>query len=195
MTLAAPAAAAIGRRSAALALLVLLAAGVYATLVSPVVDRYLADRSTAAQLRLAVDGYRRIASRLPALKAQLAALQAGHPSHSGYLPGANETIAAAELQHRVKAIVLASGGDLRTVEMLPAQPQGRLRKIGLRGQMTIGLAGLQKVLYLLNETRPFLFFDGLDIRVREDDVRRGRPGEDAQLNVAFDVYGYLWSEK
>ena len=182
------------RRIAALALLALLAAIFYLAVISPLVVRYQETRSAHAQLRMALERYRHAAAVLPSLKAELIALQAHQPSKSGYLAGENETIAAAELQHRVKAAVFRAGGDLRTIEILAPQREGQIQKIALRAQLEIGLAGLQRLLFALNETGPFLFFDDLDIRRREKDTRAGHPSA-RSLGVQIDVYGYLRSDK
>lgn len=183
------------RRAAALGLLMLLVLGVYLVAVSPVLDRYLDDRATAAQLQMALERHGRVASDLAALRAELASLQTRRPSQSGYLPGTNETIAAAGLQARIKTAVSRAGGDLRTMEIIAPQPDGKLQKIALRAQMVIGLAGLQQVLYALNETPPFLFFDGLDIRLVSDGPRSQRPSQRIALTVEFNAYGYFWRNR
>lgn len=179
------------RRAVALAIPFLVLATLYSAVVRPVWRLYADNRAVTDQLTDILGRYRQRAAQLPELKARAAALrQSGVPT-DGYLVGDNQALAGAALQEHLKALIGQWQGQLASVQILPAQPDGARLRITARGEMTLGIDSLQHVLYALESETPYLFVDGLAIHAIS--VTGRVPGKDpgTSLDVRFDVTGYL----
>jgi general secretion pathway protein M len=88
---------------------------------------------------------------------------------------------AAAIQNRIKALVEAARGELKSVQILPAQADGHLRRITVRGQMSMTIEAAQRVFHDLEGAEPLLFLDNLDIRSRDDPRRRREHAEQGIL--------------
>lgn len=176
----------------ALALL-LLAGGIVLpvlALVVPVRNDYAATRDRVAADALALGRYRLLAGRVPQQRAALAALEQRQGRQEGFLTGGNDTLIGAELQNRVKTIVEAAQGQLRSTQVLPARDDGGYRQIPVRVDMTGGMPAVQAILYQIEATSPMLFLDNVDFRAHPADRRDGSD-DDPPLDVSFEVYGYV----
>ena len=179
------------RRGLAVAILIVLIAGLYFGVVQPLADNYLVDRETIAQLKDGVAKYRRAAEELPARQAQLAALARDPASAAGFLQGTNETLMAAQIQNRIKSLSDGAKVDLRTSQVLPSATEGNLKRIAVREQLTGSIGGLLAVFHDLEAAgSPSLFLDNVSMRTRPVAVRPNAPAADEVIDVQFDVYGY-----
>lgn len=176
-------------RALALTLLAALIWLVYSALVQPVLDGYADARAAAARLAPALVHAGRNGD-LGALRAELARLKQNRPTTEGFLTGANEPLAAAELQGRLNASVAAARGELRSAQILPTRDEGAFRRVTIRGQLAVTTAQLQRILYDLEAGSPFLFLDNVDIRMRQA-APHARNEEEPVLEVRFDLYGYM----
>ena len=112
----------------------------------------------------------------------------------GFLQGTNEALVAAQIQNRVKALSEAARGELKSTQVLPAQDEGKYRRITIRVQLTLDLPAAQSLIYGVETASPLLFLDNLDMRAHIAERRRDRsaPGsDDGMLDLRFDVYGYV----
>jgi hypothetical protein len=181
------------RRVLAVAMLVLPLVSLYLLLVEPLRDDLGQTRAKIERLTALRDGYRRIADRAAAQRAQLASLEERQAAQDGFLKGGNETLLAAELQNRLKSLVDAAQGELQSTEVLPVQEVdgGKFRRIAVRGQMALTVPAAQQVLYGLEAATPQLFVDNLDLHTHVVELRRQWSEEDVvRLDVKLDVYGY-----
>ena len=86
---------------------------------------------------------------------------------------ASETLAAAELQSRLTAIVGGAGARLESVRILDAEGVGAggkrssLRRIRLRTRFVADHAALRRMLLAFENHRPPLFADSLSVEARE----------------------------
>jgi hypothetical protein len=175
------------RRTAALTLLVAAALGFYAISFGPFFAAYSGNLTAIAQLQSAVDKYRQMAARLPAMEQALGALQSVQAGRQGYLDGANDAVAAAILQDRLKSLAAREGGRLQSTQAMPqANAEGKPRRVGVRTHMVLRIEELQRVIYSLETGLPTLFIENLSIR----SVAAGAT-EYGLLDVNFDVIGYL----
>jgi general secretion pathway protein M len=179
------------RRALAVAILIGLVAGLYFGVVQPLVDHYLADRDTIAQLKDGVAKYRRAAAELPVRQAQLAALSRDSASAAGFLQGTNDTLMATQIQNRIKSLSDAAKVDLRTSQVLPSANEGNLKRIAVREQLTGSITGILAVFHDLEAAAsPSLFLDNVSMRTRPVATRPNAPPADEVIDVQFDVYGY-----
>jgi general secretion pathway protein M len=175
------------RRTAALSLLFAAIIALYTICIDPFVSAYSDNTERAARLESALQKYRQMAARLPALTQALEELRMAQSSQQGYLTGANEAIAAATLQDRVKALIAREGGRLQSTQAMPqARVTGKPQRVGIRAHMVMHLAELQAVIYRLESMTPVLFIENVSIR----SVAPGA-AEESLLDVTLDIVGYL----
>ena len=178
-------------RALALAILVALAAGAYGFVAAPLLEDYSESLDAVARRGLELERYRRAAAELPQRQAELAALRQRRAAGAGFLGGGNEAVVAAELQNRLRGIVAASGGELKSTQVLPTEDEAGARRIAVRGELTGTLAAVQRIVYALESGTPLLFVDNLSIHADlAEESYRGQ-GLDPILDVRLDVYGYL----
>ncbi len=177
-------------RALALALFVgLVLSGVFGVIL-PLLDAYQQACNSAEQRQAAVEHIRQSARSLAVLQAELTRLKEQQASAVGFMQSTNPSLAAAEVQNRIKSSVEAARGELRSTQILPARDEAGFRRISIRGQIAVNTAALQRVFYELESGSPFLFLDNVEIHARP--ARRGGPAEDDPiLEVRFDLYGYL----
>ena len=109
------------------------------------------------------------------------------------------SLAAAELQQRVKAVIEAAGATLRSTQALPPTEEGNAVKVTVSTTMMGDTDTLRKILRDLEAQTPLLFVDNLDVSARENRPRlpNGRLASYTriQLTVQFEVSGYLHKER
>jgi uncharacterized protein YndB with AHSA1/START domain len=83
---------------------------------------------------------------------------------SGLFPNSTAAAAPSELQSGVSDIIKNNGGELLSIQILPAKQEGRLQTVAVRVQFTADTDALSSVFYHLEANRPYLFIDNLQIR-------------------------------
>ena len=182
-------------RVAAFALSAGLAFALYVFVVAPIVTDYAETDASVAQAAELLDRYRRVAAARPALQERLDALKTQQSKIGTYLSGETNALAGAELQELVNATVSASGGGLRSVQILPVKTDGGFRRIGVRVQMTATMAQVLRLLHGFEAGSKLLFVDKLEVSNRRARRRRKQQVEtDPALLVRLDLFGYLRPE-
>lgn len=182
-------------RGLALALLAALVALVYAVAVQPLIDDYAETAQSIDRMTALLQRYRGIGAKLAPLQAELVQAQQRQGARDGFFAGTNDTLVAAQLQGRLRSAVESARGELKSTQVLPSEDDGKMRRVTVRGQMASTLGAVQRVLYDLEASSPYLFIDNLNLRVRTAERRAESPDADPILDVRFDVYGYLSSAK
>ena len=178
------------RRALAVAILIFLIAIFSLGVVRPLAESYDTARMTEMHLLEAIERARHDGD--PAtLRAELSRLTRQKDPGKGFVTARNEYLAEAMLQKRLKASVVAVHGELRSVQVLPASDEKSFRRIAIRAQVVGDISGLQRIIYGLEASVPFLFLDKVDIRALPGQTRRANGGENPRLEVVFDVYGYM----
>jgi general secretion pathway protein M len=182
-------------RAAALAILLALIAILYLGIAMPIVDAYQSIGADTVQLQEQLRRYQRAAGDRAQRQAELAALEHRSSAADGFLQGANDTLVAVQIQNRLKSLADAAHAELRSTQVLPAQDEGALRRISVRGQFATTMAGALQIFHGFESQYPLLFVDNLDIRSRQGGTRetRGRGGttdDSDALDLQFDIYGY-----
>jgi general secretion pathway protein M len=171
-------------------LLVVLFLG-YAALIAPLLEAWREARGAIADAQGALLRMADAPESLAARRQMLADLQQRQRAAEGLLQGDSETLIAAQLQNRIKTLVDAAQGEVTSMQVLQTRNDGGFRKIAVRGQVLVGLPGLQKVLYELEAGVPYLFLDNVEIRVQQSPSRvRDEPKRDPPHDVRFDLYGF-----
>ncbi len=185
-------------RILALALAIAPIGAVYSLAVEPVLDAHRGYAETIERSRGLVERFGRIGATRKPLERQLAELRKRAKSTSGYLEAKSATLAAAQLQNRVKRIVTRNGGSIRSLQTLPPQNERDLERVSIRIQMTARIEQLQKIFHAFETGRTYLFVDDVNVRVqrtRRARRRRKQPVVDERLlSVRLNLYGFARRE-
>lgn len=179
------------RRALALAILAALLLGAYGFAIEPFLSDFERDSQTIEQLHMVLARYQGAGRELPDLTTRLEELRGRGPAQAGYLEGPNETVTAAILQERLKSLVQSHGGILKSTQVMANKDDGEAKRITVRGEIVATVATLQRVIYELEAGLPILFIDNLDVRTMVGS-RGGTDGDqDVQIEIHFDVYGFM----
>jgi general secretion pathway protein M len=179
------------RRTLALALLLLALLGSWSVLVAPVINIMRNGGQSLADARELLGRYRAIAQTREAALAQEQVLRRQASAGRLVLEGANEQLAAADLQARLKRLIESNGAVMKSTQILPPREEGNFRRVILRVAMETNIEGLQKIFHTLEMTNPLLFVDNIEIRSRQLQDTKPAQRHLADLMVNYDVYGYL----
>lgn len=185
-------------RTLAVVLLGIAVLAVYQLIFAPLAIAYRDGERSIEQSKELLQRYEALAEQRSLLADRLAERQERAASAAGYLTGPSDALAAAQLQDRVKSVVEAAGGELRSTQILPATPlEGDLgfRRTTLRVHFVVTIEGLETTLYDLETGQPYLIID--DVTIRQERVRRRRrndPEREPMLDVSLELFGYLREE-
>jgi hypothetical protein len=174
----------------AVLLLLLVVVGVWRLVVHPLVDFYDARQAELDRKTLLVTRLEALADALPGLKGDPALAL---PPPVLTLSGATDAVAAATLQGAVQDMVTAAGGTLGSVEILPAETVGGLRRIGLRITLSGGLETVVGCLAAIGQAQPPILVDDLQMHgnlLPVPGAMSAGSGKDLRLDASFTVFGY-----
>ncbi len=173
-------------RLAALALLASSIAAVLTAIGVPLGVEYGAVLAEIEGQRTAIDGYRAVAARAPALRAEIAALENDASLEGLALAPGSDSAATAAMQDHLHAVVTDAGAWLATVDVLTPTPGDGYRRIGLRVQFSADIGGLGAILRALEFGRPAIVVDNLSIHARTSRA----VGNDRPLEVRADLFAF-----
>jgi Type II secretion system (T2SS), protein M subtype b len=180
-------------RTLAVLLLGVALLGAYRLILAPLVGAYSDGEARIEEARALLQRYEALAQQRSMLAERLEE-QERAASAVGYLLGPSDGLAAAQLLDRVKSVVEAAGGELRSTQILPAQPFGDdpgFRRTALRVHFVVTIDGLQATLHELEAGQPYLIID--DATIRQEPVRppHSEPPGPSMLEVNLELFGYL----
>jgi hypothetical protein len=104
-----------------------------------------------------------------------------------YIFGPNEGVASANLQTRLKSMAQSSGTQLRSVQGLPPETDGRLRLIGARLNFAGPIEAVHRAVLAIENARPYVFITNALIktprRLQSPAALAREPVVEAQLDV------------
>jgi general secretion pathway protein M len=109
----------------------------------------------------------------------------GGPAGSPFLEGATVTIAGAGLLQRVTAAVTKLGGNVLSSQIDLPGAQSRAGFLSIIASCDIDQGGLQRLLYDIEASQPFLFVDQLSVQAPANFVSSG----EGRLRVLLSVSG------
>lgn len=171
-------------RASALSILLLLLAASIGIVVSLAEDLSSGSEHLEQSRRL-LAGYQRIGAQRLQIEQSLAAVRQAEAALPGPWPGATPELAASQMQAEVKRLVESAGGQIRTVQPVPAATESGFERFGLRLELAVPMTALPPLLQAIEAHTPYLFLDKIDIRAPDGQVT-GMP----LLTVRGDVSGY-----
>ncbi len=183
-------------RLAAVFLLLFVIGLVAMFMVRPIWARYASNRDLIADLEHKVARFESIATSQTALEQQLATVRQSINLDELTLQADSATLAAADLQERVKAAVQAAGGSLTSTQILEPQKVSSFDRVSVNVRMTGTTPAVQRSLYALESGRLVLVIEDLLVVTRRTTVRLGnrkRAEQQDWLDVRFKVSGFYQS--
>lgn len=184
-------------RGLAVGLLALVLLAGYGLIARPMIMKYRDYRANIAQLQDRLQRLEGMLATRRSLEEQIQQVrQSGVIGHN-YLGQSSPTLAATDLQQRVKDIVESNGGSLVSTQILPVTQEDNFSRVTIRVIMTGDTEILQKLSYALESARPLLFVENLQIRAQQTRRfnNRNDPGDtQIQLSIQFDLSGYMLGE-
>ncbi len=161
--------------------------GLWVALIWPI-QGFFAGRETQLSERRAV------LARLQAIAAQRSTVErlvtqlAADGRRAEFLQGANDSVAAANLQTMLKGMVDPTGARLRSIGVVPAKPMDGMTLIDAQLEMTGTIRAIYQSVRSIETTKPFLFVVGAQLRPTQRAAvspafSRVEPTIDAQLDV------------
>jgi general secretion pathway protein M len=186
-------------RMLALTLLVAALLGSYVLVVVPLLTSYEENAEAIERAESLLQRQQALAAQQPQLVERLEEERAQAEAVSGYLDGPSDALAAAQLQDRVKEVVEASGGELRSTRILPAEDVDAspgTRRTSLRVQLIVNIEGLAEILYGLEAGEPYVLIDELMVRTQRERRRRRRnetqvADHEPLLDVSLELSGFV----
>lgn len=131
-----------------------------------------------------------MAARLDGLAAQLPQLKAragsAAPVRAVTFEGASDAITAANLQGAIQDMVSGAGVTLGSVEILPAEQAGDLRRIGIKLSVSGGFPAITRLIEAVEGAEPPMVVDDVQIHAS---LMPGQ-GEQARVDSSFAVYAF-----
>lgn len=186
-------------RPLAIGLLVIALILVYLVGFHWFVVRHIELGSEISQSEEQVARFKAAAARRPELEQRLEELRADRLDSALFLSQSNFNTAAAGLVRQLRDTIsqVAEDSELCTVTATQNRPDSdpeRFEQVTVNVQMNCPLPDLVRLLYELENSVPLVFVDDLLINQRMTADRRGRRGgveAYGQLNVRFNMYGFL----
>jgi len=179
-------------RVAALGLLLLVALLLFARVARPLWARYAANVETIETLEDNVVRFEAIASQQSAVEKEFSRLEDALDLSALTFQAGSATLAAANLQERVKSVVEKAGGSLTSTQVLEPEPFGDFERVSVNVRMTGATPALQKSLYALESALPLLVIEDLLVVSRRAARRERRKAavQQDRLDVRYRVIGF-----
>ncbi len=178
-------------RILALLILAIAVSGALWLISAPWLATFSSQRDQIARLQTRIAASSRLAEQQDAMQRHLEAVQRQSPAVTYYVAGETPAIASAKLQQYVKQILDRFGGELVSTQILDDNVDDGNDAIRLKLHIKVGHEGSWQVLYALESGRPMLFVDNLSISARPVPVRSQGNRPALELDLQFDVTGYL----
>ena len=176
-------------RLLAVALLLFAICAVIAAIAVPAYVLYhrYDDTLTAAQER--IDRYRRVSSQRPDYQRALDLLKA-RESARFFLKNTAPNLGGAELTDLVRQIVETNGSRLASIQAATVKDEGGFRVYSLNVGFNATPASLQKVLYAIETSIPYLFIDSTTIRATVPRGYKPPPNQEPEVSATMEVQAY-----
>ncbi len=181
------------RRHAAIGFLVACVAAAVAVIALPLwlAHRHYDEALDDIDRRLL--RYERLAAARPQLQQKLESVRA-LGSRKYFLKASAPSLAAAEIQERVRQFVEGNGGRLISVQVAQPREDGRFRQVTVTVQANANIIATRKILHGVETSEPYLLVESLMVRAQVPPGFKPAPGFEPEMFVQLDVSGFAISE-
>ncbi len=112
-----------------------------------------------------------------------------------FIAGETRGIAAAELQNRLTKLIRSTGGEVRSLLVVPPAPDGEPNLVSIVAMAKVRVKGLSDVLHTIETSTPLLFVDHIRISMIEPSRRGSARAGPAWLEIEMQVSGFRTAEQ
>ena len=170
-------------RWAALGLLAAVLAAAWLGAAAPLLDWYRDRAETLEQRATLARRMAQVAASLPELERAAQADRTAGPQADAVLTQPSDAVAAAAVLQAVQDMAARAGAPLSSTETLPAEAVGAYRRLRLRIVLSAPLPAVAGLLQALDQARPRMLVDDLQLRAAPVLAGRGSPPLDASMLV------------
>ncbi len=178
------------QKVAALSLLGIVAWGAFVFILVPLTEGIERQRNAVANAEHQLTQYQRIASGAEALSEKLSQLGQAEFDTYFYRTGASPTVVTAEVQNTLRNWVVKNGGHVVRAQAKSAVGSGDKYRVPVTITFNGDVGTLQKMLYAIESTQPYLIVDRLSVKHQHGARAGGEYSQNPTLNITLDVSGY-----
>ncbi len=168
----------------AVALLMTVVAALWAGVAVPLTDWYAARADRLEQQTRLAQRMEQFVADLPELRRRAGTAETAAPV--AVLEGASDSVAGAALQQRLQQIGAAVGAQLASTEVLPGEPVGAYRRIGVRLSVSGTWPVLVNLLDAITASSPPLLVNDLQVESSRAIMGFAEPA----LSTSMVVFGF-----
>jgi hypothetical protein len=182
-------------RGAALAILFGMGVVIWLMLMQPLIISFFDHRESILRSQEMLTRYQGLASTKSQIDYSLRTLNASQATEDQLLTGGSAQLVGAKLQNSLKESVETNGGALTSMQLLPVRDEEGFQRVSIAVTLTATIESLQKIIYAIEEQNPYLFIENLELQSNEGFAQAADGGDARNLQVHFEVYGYMSSQK
>ena len=171
---------------------------IYAGIIMPALAKRTEYRQQIEELQFQYDRFDKLVNQRDSIRKQLELLRQQQTDTSGFLENKPESLAAADLQNRIKTIIESKGGSLISTQVVQHDNDATFPDVRIRIQMRADTEALQEVIYALESGQPTLLLDNVYLQkrnvgaVRRSAVRTPQEHDAELIEVRFEITGYIF---
>ena len=182
-------------RGAAVGILIGISAALWFIIVQPTIISFFEHRESIAQSQEMLAKYRGIASTRADLDSSLRKLRAAQETEDRLLTGGSTQLVGAKLQNSLKESIETNGGTLTSMQVMTGREEEGFFRIPIAVTLTSTIEPLEKIIYTIETQNPYLFIENLVIQTNQGFTEASDDEQARNLQVHFDVYGYMPIQK
>jgi general secretion pathway protein M len=181
------------RRWLALSLLLAVILVLIATIIWPIIDQSRQNKQKIEDLTMRLQRYKQVAAGKKQVIEKLNSSKDALNDNNQFFKSKSYALASADLQQLIKDAIKNSGGQVTSTQVIPETNEGQFSRVAIRVQLSATTAALNKILYIVESSRPILIVDNLRIRSSRGiyDRQLRRRVETDVLTITLEVSGYL----
>lgn len=179
----------VGGRLLATALLLFAVCAVIAAVAVPAYVLYHRYDEAQAAAQERIDRYRRISTQRPDYQRALDLLKA-RESARFFLKNTAPNLGGAELTDLVRQMVEANGSRLSSIQAATFKDEGGFRVYSLNVGFNATPASLQKLLYAIETSVPYLFIDNTTLRATVPRGYKPPPNQEPEVAATMEIQAY-----
>jgi general secretion pathway protein M len=177
-------------RSAAFAILIATGAAFWLMLAQPLIAAFVEHRESIARSQEMLAKYRGLDSTRAQIDSSLHTLHAAQETEERLLKGGSTQLVGAKLQNRLKELIVADGGILTSMQLLPVREEQGFQRISMAVTLTATIESLNQILFAIEDQNPYLFIEDLEVTANRS-IMEISAGGSRDLQVHFEVFGYM----
>ncbi|RUM53029.1 MAG: general secretion pathway protein GspM [Methylococcus sp.] len=184
------------QRTLALSLLALCLVLVVGLIITPIMNSATTDDEAIEDLKFTLRRYQKIVAGKDQIGQQTNIIRARQKQDGYFINRETPALASADLQQLIKKVVVDAGGQLISTQVVSNKGQEQF-KTSIKVRLSGSTQSLLNILYGIETATPLLIIDKLMIKSTgtRRNRRTGKRGPSGQINVNFDVHGYMWSKR